>query len=128
MDVAPDQRTAVVRLSVVPTGNGGDMELNGIRGTTLLTEDPEQPWPRNLSIAGTGSASVVEVSVLPARCDPHAIAEDKAGTRLPVDITAGEWSGQLLLKPDEEFTRSVYAFVTAACAKAGSTESADRRK
>lgn len=122
VDVAPDRRTAVVRLAVSPTGASGDLVLNGIGGTTLLAEDPGRPWPGNVEVSGSDLPSVVEVSVRPARCDPHALAEDKTGTRIPVHVTAGPWSGQLRLEPTAEFTRAVYDFVAAACVQPGPSE------
>ena len=115
LTVAADRRTAVVHLSIVPTGISGDLLLSGFGNTTLLTENPQQPWPRNISISGTDAPSIVDLAVTPARCDGHALAEDKAGTKLPVNVTTSHQSGQLRLEPSTDFTRSVYAFVSTAC-------------
>lgn len=115
--VAPDGRTAVVHLSIVPTGKRGQMLITGAGSTTLLAENPQQPWPRNISVLGTDAPTLVELSVLPARCDPHALAEDKTGTKIPVEVTAGALSGRLRLEPPTPFTQSVYAFVAAACSR-----------
>ena len=115
LTIAADGRSAVVHLSIVPTGISGDLLLSGFGNTTLLTENPQQPWPRNVSISGTDAPSIVDLAVTPARCDGHALAEDKAGTKLPVNVTTSHQSGQLRLEPGTDFTRSVYAFVSAAC-------------
>lgn len=113
--VSPDGGTAVVRLSIVPTGNSGSITLKSFGGTTLLAEDPRQPWPRNISVNGSDGPIIVELSVLPARCDAHALAEDKTGTKLPIDIETSAGSGQVRLVPDPKFTGSVYSFVQSAC-------------
>lgn len=115
LTIAADGRTAVVHLSIVPTGISGDMLLSAFGNTTLLTESAQQPWPRNISISGTDAPTTVDLAVRPARCDAHALAEDKAGTKLPVNVTTSHRSGQLRLEPGTDFTRSVYAFVSAAC-------------
>ena len=115
LSVAADGSTAVVHLSVVPTGASADMMLANFGNTTLLAESPQQPWPRNISVSGTDPPTTVDLAVKPARCDPHALAEDKAGTKVPVTVAAGQRSGELRLEPSEEFTRSVYGFVASAC-------------
>jgi hypothetical protein len=115
LSVAADGSTAVVHLSVIPTGVSADLMLANFGNTTLLAEDPQQPWPRNVAIAGTDPPTIVDLAVKPARCDPHALAEDKAGTKLPVKVATGQRSGELRLEPSGEFTRSVYAFVAKAC-------------
>lgn len=115
--VAPDGRTAVVHLSIVPTGKRGQILIIGAGTTTLLAENPQQPWPRNISVLGTEAPTIVELSVIPARCDPHALAEDKTGTKIPVEVTAGALSGRLRLEPSTPFTQSVYAFAASACSR-----------
>ena len=117
--VAPDGGTAVVRLSIVPAGNTGSITLVSFGETILLAEDPGQQWPRNISVSGSDDPAVVELSVLPARCDAHALAEDKTGTKLPIDVETSAGSGQIRLVPDPEFTGSVYSFVQSACSRTG---------
>lgn len=113
--VSPDGGTAVVRLSILPTGNSGSITLKTFRGTTLLAENPGHPWPQNILVNGSDGPTVMELSVLPARCDAHALAEDKTGTKLPVDVQTSAGSGQVRLIPNPEFTGSVYSFVQSAC-------------
>jgi len=119
LEVSADGRSAVVNIAVTPMGGDGNMILEAIGTTTLITEAPGNPWPRQVRIAGSDAPSVLELQIVPMRCDAHALAEDKVGTRLPLDITAGTYGGQVRLDPPREFTASVYEFVRAACLEQG---------
>ncbi len=114
LEVSADGRTAVVRVRVTPSGGSGRLEAR-IGSTTLLSEAPGQPWPREIEVDAADEASVIELHAVPARCDAHALAEDKAGTRFPLEVSAGPLSGQLRLEPGAEFTAAVYGFVRSAC-------------
>lgn len=115
LEVAADGRTAVVRIRVTPSGGSGSVRVR-IDSTTLLSKAPERPWPREVAVEAADEASVIELQAVPARCDPHGLAEDKAGTRFPLEVeVAGARSGQLRLEPPPEFTAAVYGFVRSAC-------------
>lgn len=117
LEVAPDGKTAVVHLLITPasTSSPSILTIESIDETTLLAEPPTDPWPRN--IVGTAGAGVrvVPLRIRPARCDPHAVAEDKVGTLLPLRVTAGERSGLLKIAAPTELKGRIYDFVTAAC-------------
>jgi hypothetical protein len=130
LEVAPDSRTAVVRLVITPTqtdgsdtgGAGPDvtgrsLTIVSIDGTTLIAESAEEPWPRNVDIVQGGPRSELRLRIRPARCDPHAIAEDKVGTLLPLRVRAGERGGQLKIAAGTALRGQIYDFVTAACAQ-----------
>ncbi|MET3935943.1 hypothetical protein [Arthrobacter sp. OAP107] len=123
LEVAPDSRTAVVRLVIIPKERGGagqdagPMTIAGIGGTTLIAEPVEQPWPRNVRIAQGTSRTELRLRIRPARCDPHAIAEDKVGTLLPLHVSAGGREGQLKIAAGTALRAEIYDFVTAACAR-----------
>lgn len=140
LEVAPDSRTAVVRLVITPTqtdgtqtdgtqtdgpdagGAGPDvtgrsLTIESIDGTTLIAESAEEPWPRNVDIMQGGPRSELRLRIRPARCDPHAIAEDKVGTLLPLRVRAGERGGQLKIAAGTVLRGQIYDFVTAACAQ-----------
>ena len=113
--VGPGGRTAVVHLRVDPAGGKGELTVVSFGTTPLLTEVPGAPWPRRVVIRGGDAPSVIELAVAPARCDPHALAEDKVGTQLPVEVVAGEHSGGLRLGASPEFTAEVHGFIADAC-------------
>jgi hypothetical protein len=121
LEVAADALTAVVRLSVIPriTGDGPPRRLTveRIEGTTLLAEPPGNPWPRGLVVETGGSPAELRLQVRPARCDPHAVAEDKVGTLLPVRVSVGARQGVLKVDAGTLLRGRLYDFVTAACGR-----------
>lgn len=123
LEVAPDGRTAVVRLAITPkersgAGNAGgrQMIIGSIDGTTLIAEPPDRPWPRDVRIIQGAGRSELRLRIRPARCDPHAIAEDKVGTLLPLHVGAGGGQGLLKIAAGAALRAQIYDFVAAACA------------
>lgn len=119
LEVAADGRTAVVRLVITPRTGGAaqSLTIESIDGTTLLAESPTAPWPRNVAVGMVKQE--LPLTIRPARCDPHAVAEDKVGTLLPLRITVGERQGVLKIAASNELRGKIYDFVTSACAGAG---------
>ncbi|MET3368638.1 UNVERIFIED_CONTAM: hypothetical protein ABIE34_001879 [Jeotgalibacillus campisalis] len=117
LEVAADGRTAVVRLIITPATPGTDAQsltIEGIDETTLLAQSPAAPWPRNV-LLGTAKQEL-PLTIRPARCDPHAVAEDKVGTLLPLRVAIGERIGVLKIAAPNGLRGRIYDFVTAACA------------
>ena len=119
LKVLPGNGSAVVGIEVEPSGGKASMVIESFGTTTLLDEDGKHPWPRNLRVHGSDPASRLSLHIVPMRCDQHALAEDKLGTRIPVSIAAGNWHGILRLDAGHDFDRAVYRFITDACAAAG---------
>ncbi|SEJ18588.1 hypothetical protein SAMN04487917_104162 [Arthrobacter sp. yr096] len=120
LEVAPDARTAVVRLVISPSPTGATtagFSVESIDQTTLLAETPTDPWPRDIEVASGGSGRELALRIRPARCDPHAVAEDKVGTLLPLRIKMGERQGLVKIPAPNQLRGLIYDFVTAACAK-----------
>lgn len=123
LEVAADGRTAVVllRISPQPTAAGGtpSLTLHSVGGTPLLAEAGAgyggEPWPRNLAVRPGDPGTVLALQVRPARCDPHAVAEDKVGTLLPLTVTVGAREGLLKVAADGPLRAQLYDFVTQAC-------------
>lgn len=125
LDVAADAQTAVVRLIITPRSipgaanpdSTGTLTIDRIDGTTLLEEDGSAPWPRSVTIAAGGPGQELRLGIRPARCDPHAVAEDKVGTLLPLRVHAGGRDGVLKIDADPLLRGRIYDFVTAACGR-----------
>jgi hypothetical protein len=119
LEVAADARTAVVRLTVAPReaapGTPQRLTIEQIGGTTLLAEPPEAPWPRDVAVEAGGAAAEYRLRIRPARCDPHAVAEDKVGTLLPLLVDVDGRRGTLKIAAGTALKGQIYDFVTAAC-------------
>ncbi len=119
LEVAADARTAVVRLTVTPreaaAGTPERLTIEQIEGTTLLAEPPETPWPRSVVVVAGGAAAEYRLRIRPARCDAHAVAEDKVGTLLPLLVDVAGWKGSVKVAAGPALKGQIYDFVTAAC-------------
>jgi hypothetical protein len=125
LDVSGDGLRAVLRLSIRPSVRTSPAQHSGaarlvierIDGTPLLAEDHSKPWPLNLAVDAGGPARELELGIRPARCDPHAVAEDKVGTVIPLSVTVGARTGILKIAADRDLRGRILDFVTAACAR-----------
>lgn len=112
--------------------------ISGVRGTVLLsllaTEadaardeslspgDPVAQRPLDVHVDEGRSVSI-PIVMAPTRCDPHALADDKQGTLVPVDIvlatggtsSAGERSGVVIVAADATTKAELYAAFVRAC-------------
>lgn len=119
---APPQLPAPAELviSVEPTGADGMVRLDSIHSTTLLNPAgadgigvPELDL--GVAIDKDGPAEV-RIPIVPNRCDAHALAEDKIGTRMPLYVTAPDGStGRLVLSASDELRGQMYAFYSSYC-------------
>jgi hypothetical protein len=112
---------ASLDLAVVPTGAAGTLTIHSAKGTVLLSlldegggETYDVPVERVVD-AGSG-ASVIRLAVVPARCDPHAIEEDKRGTFFPLRVeTSDGHSGTIYVAVSDDVRRSLYEFYADYC-------------
>jgi hypothetical protein len=110
--------TALVTLRAEPVDGGPEVTLDRIAGTTLMSNpDPSggaSGWVGR-DLAGQRSGEVV-LAVVPARCDVHAVAEDKRGTFLPVTARVDGVQQQPVHVPMPDAARSdFYDFVADHC-------------
>ena len=111
---------AQLAIAVEPTGADGTVTLDTIHSTTLLNPAgadgvgvPELDL--GIAIDRDGPAEV-RIPIVPNRCDAHALAEDKIGTRMPLYVTAPDGSsGRLVLSASDELRAQLYAFYSSYC-------------
>lgn len=114
--------TATLTVEVTAgAGVAGRLRLLHVGNTTLLQQtDPVTgellPEGRQLNI-DTSQEDVrsFQFTVVPGRCDPHAIAEDKQGTRFPLLVELNEQQGRIPLQSSKALQTSLYDFVRWAC-------------
>lgn len=109
-------------LTVAPTGREGTMTIHALHDTVLLAiVDPGASGTRDRvaverDIHGDGVPEVITITIVPARCDAHAIAEDKRGTVLMLEVTTPLASGLHAVAAPDDVRGALYRFVTEACA------------
>ncbi|WP_152030892.1 hypothetical protein [Agromyces aureus] len=111
-------RRAFLDISVEPTGAAsGSVDLSEVLGTTLLSAEDGLNWSTTTAhIEASDAPSTISLPVRPARCDPHAGAEDKRGTILPLVVTTSEgWSGQYEVRASATLKQDLFAYFTERC-------------
>ena len=76
---------SVGRLDVGPVTGDAPVTVEALGTTTLFGYEAALP----VTVA-PGERATVEVRLVPARCDPHAVAEDKQGFAPPVALRVGD--------------------------------------
>ncbi|SKC58226.1 hypothetical protein [Krasilnikoviella flava] len=103
-----------VTLGVEPVPGGPDVHLVEISGTTLLSPARGVAWTGD-DLAGQDDGRVV-LDLVPARCDPHVVAEDKRGTFLPLHTEVDGAPQPVIHVPMSDEQRAViYQIVHDAC-------------
>ncbi|WP_139982325.1 hypothetical protein [Nocardioides litoris] len=113
-------RASVLELPVrlVPTGARADVAFAGFDRTVLFALAPGTAvWPGADPVPLSGAPVETVLRLVPGRCDPHALAEDKVGTLVPLHVTAPDLpagAASYLPLPDE--TRAALRrFVATHC-------------
>lgn len=113
---------ATLEIGLAPTGATGQVTVETIGTTTLFAPVDDSGAQLtaarfDLAIDADSAAASIRLRMVPGRCDPHAVAEDKKGTILPIAVTVtGGPSGTLAIPVSDEVKASLYAFVTDWCA------------
>ncbi|MFB2584277.1 hypothetical protein [Herbiconiux liukaitaii] len=136
LEITGTGREAVARLTLhvepVDDGAGGaggagepsrsSVTLVAARPTILLDPAEGDDWPLDVTVAAGDQPVAVEIDVVPARCDPHAIAEDKRGTVLPIEVTrsegdtgTGTGTGTVHVVPSDTLRVALYDFIASSC-------------
>lgn len=115
------QEPALLEIVATPTGADGSLTIVESKATVLLglvDEDGVTVYehPENLVVDAQSGAAVVTLRLVPARCDPHAVAEDKRGTFFPLEIrTSTGRSGQVYVPVSDGVRAALYAFFGDYC-------------
>ncbi|NLP83497.1 hypothetical protein HF576_06550 [Microbacterium sp. CFH 90308] len=109
---------AVLELTVTPTGKG-EATVAGVQATNLLDFGPasvDGAYPLDLPIAAIGTEPiVVKLPLVPFRCDPHAVQEDKRGTIFDVRVVVDGEPGEIELFVGDELRGRILSWVAAWC-------------
>lgn len=93
-----------------------EVAVTRVDGTVLLSPLGATSWaPAELAALG-GTAATATLEFLPGRCDPHAVAEDKRGTVLPVHVSLdGRPQPVVHVAAPDPLRGQVYDHIAAAC-------------
>jgi len=110
-------RRAVVDALVTPAASGsGSFVIDRVFGTTLLSAEGGVDWPIGVEIAVGDPPQTISLEVRPARCDAHALADDKRGTILPFEIrTSDGRAGRLDRSSGDTLKAELYQYYGERC-------------
>lgn len=110
-------RRAFIDVAIEPVASGdASMHITRVYGTTLLNAEDGIDWTLDLDVAAGEPRSVISLPVRPARCDAHAIADDKRGTILPFEIeTTDGRAGRLDVPASDGLKAELYAYYGERC-------------
>ena len=112
---------AELDITVTPTGAAGTLTIEQATATVLLALAGEGGRSETTLELGTvidakSQPSVIPLRLVPSRCDPHAVAEDKRGTFFPLVVSTSEGeSGTMFVPVSDEVRVSLYEFVQDYC-------------
>ncbi len=111
------ERRAFVDVLVEPAASGSDsLVIDRVYGTTLLSAEDGNDWPLGTEVAAGDAARTISLPVRPARCDAHALADDKRGTILPFEIsTSDARSGRFDRPSGTALKAELYAYYVERC-------------
>ncbi|MCP2635737.1 hypothetical protein K0817_004050 [Microbacterium sp. HD4P20] len=115
---SPPGAPAALELTVTPTGDAGATVV-GVQTTNLLDFGPStigRVYPLDLVVApGEQTPTVVELPLVPSRCDPHAVQEDKRGTIFSVPVVVDGEPGEIELFVGEDMRGRILSWVAEWC-------------
>ena len=121
VEQADGRLVAFVDLAVNPTGSAGSFTIESVDDTVLFgLFDPTSPTPRDtlrvdLTVNGSDAPGRLTIPLVPARCDAHAVAEDKRGTLLPLRVRVGDATGIRYLALSDDRKGELYSYLNDAC-------------
>ena len=109
--------TALVDLVITPSGAGaGAFTIDSSGSTVLLRQTPDTVRQLDLAVTATMAPTAVTLRYVPSRCDPHAVAEDKVGTRIPLTITFPDGAEADIVAPaSSELKGALFRYVAQYC-------------
>ncbi|RIJ77736.1 hypothetical protein D1871_05715 [Nakamurella silvestris] len=108
--------TALLSLTLTPKATDRTLVVTELERTTLLVPAGTATWkPQGLNNSH-GKPVTVDLEVIPARCDPHAVAEDKRGTFLGTHVTVDGQELPVVFTEIPQHTKGlIYQYVSDYC-------------
>lgn len=123
------QGYAVLVVGIEPRDVDGRVTINTVGATVLVglvspTGGLTQEYAIDRVVERGADDSDLRITLVPNRCDSHAIAEDKRGTFFPLELTIESPDGSTLegiyyLAMSDSQKGQIYSFVTGYCGTAG---------
>ncbi len=115
---SPAGEPARLDLAIEPTG-GGRLSIESVQETNLLsfgTATVDGAYPVGLDVStGGADRTVISLPIVPFRCDPHAVQEDKRGTIFDVRVVLDGEPGEIEVFVGEDMRGKILSWVADWC-------------
>jgi len=115
---SPAGEPARLDLAIEPTG-AGSLAIEGVQETNLIsfgTATVDGAYPVGLDVSTGGSdRTVISLPIVPFRCDPHAVQEDKRGTIFDVRVVLDGEPGEIEVFVGEDMRGKILSWVADWC-------------
>ncbi|MBX3091916.1 MAG: hypothetical protein KF801_05335 [Cryobacterium sp.] len=114
-------KTAILDFTATPTGAGGLLTLDDVRGTVLLgalnpaTGVVGDTVPLGIDVGDATQPVTFSLTLVPARCDPHVVLEDKRGTFFTFTVTTSLDTGRIFVGVSDDVRIELYDYVGERC-------------
>lgn len=114
---APPGEPATLVLEIAPrAGRDTAPHILAIRETNLLSyRQPDAAATTYRLDLTAGVPASVALPLVPARCDPHAVQEDKRGTVFTLDVEVDGTAGTIQIAASPDLRADILTWVTAWC-------------
>ncbi len=108
---------ASLPVTLTPTDERDDVRFGGFEGTPLFRQAADSPVDVDEPLTGEDGPLETAMRVVPARCDPHVLAEDKVGTLFGVVVRSDDLgAGASFHLPISDQARTdLYDYFRRAC-------------
>jgi len=112
---------ATLVVGIDPRDVDGSVTIETVGATVLIglvapSGGQTQKYTLNRVVERGADDSDLRITIVPNRCDTHAIAEDKRGTFFPLEISASNGvAGVYYLAVDDSQKGQIYSFVSDYC-------------
>ncbi len=119
-DFAPSEpgEPARLELTIAPTGDGS-ATIVGVQNTNLIdfaAETVDGAFPVDVEITADDTTPIViDLPLVPFRCDPHAVQEDKRGTIFDVRVVIDGEPGEIERFVGEDLRGRILSWVADWC-------------
>lgn len=114
---SPAGEPATLALEIAPHARAAGVRLVAVRETNLLSyrQPDAAATAYRLDHAVGAARESIALPLVPARCDPHAVQEDKRGTVFTFDVEVDGHAGTIQLPASPELRADILTWVTAWC-------------
>lgn len=104
---------------VAPVVGSGTVTVSSVSSTTLLAPSLDGVGQGSVPVGvelGAGGPTELRIPIVANRCDAHALAEDKVGTLIPLEVAISTGAaGRLLLPTDDAVRAQLRTFFATYC-------------